>query len=106
MTMDPAKSQSGAAKKIAIIAWVVVFACLLVPFLILGENWGMVWFLAATPISLILEEAIGIGSDSMLLIVLASAATSSLWALVIYGLVRRSYSLNKKPNKSWRTTRP
>jgi hypothetical protein len=100
MTMDPAKSQSVAAKKIAITAWVVVFACLLVPFLFLGENWSMVWFLAAAPISIILEEVIGIGSDSILLIALASAATASMWALVIYGLARCFYSLNKKPNKS------
>jgi hypothetical protein len=88
MTMHPAESQSLAAKKIAITAWVVVFACLLVPFLFFGENWGMVWFLAAAPISIILEEVVGIGSDSIVLVVLASAATASMWALVVYGLGR------------------
>ena len=98
--MHPAKSHSVAAKKIAITVWVVVFAFLLVPFLLLGESWGMVWFLAAAPISIILEELVGIGSNSILLIALASAATASMWAFVIYGLVRFSYSLNKKPNKS------
>jgi small-conductance mechanosensitive channel len=61
---------------------------LLVPYAAIGENWGMVWYVAALPLSAWAEESAGIGTESVLLIPLISLLTAALWASVTYILTR------------------
>lgn len=74
------------AKKIGLVAWVVGVAALLLPFVFVGESWGMVWFYAAAPLSFIAEEKIGIGSDSYFLIGAVSILSAAWWALIVYAI--------------------
>lgn len=76
------------ARRIALAGGVLVYACLLLPFLLLGEQWGMMWFLLAAPFSFILEKMIGIQSGSFPLIGIASVATAIMWAGIIHRLAR------------------
>lgn len=73
------------------IAWVVAFfyvGCALIPYAIVGESWGMLWFYLTAPVSMAVETTLGIGKESYLLIVFTSLACAAGWAAVAYTLTK------------------
>lgn len=56
----------------------------LVPYLIIGPYWGMLWFYLCAPVSFIAESAFGIGIGSHFLIFLVTLITALLWAGLAY----------------------
>lgn len=69
----------------------VVFFFLLVallPYAVVGENWGMVWFYIMAPLSFFVESTVGIGDDSWLFIVAISLASAILWSALTCGACR------------------
>ena len=87
-------------KKVFLAAWAVLFAALVLPFIIVGEIWGMVWYLVAMPLTTIVEGSVGIGSHSYFLIALVSAGTAALWAAVIAAPVWVVVAMKNRANKS------
>jgi hypothetical protein len=76
------------SKKISLTVGLLVLMALLLPFAVMGKYWGMVWFYAAAPLSLIAEETFGVSSDSYLLITAVSIGSAALWAFLGYILSR------------------
>lgn len=95
-------AQHSLLKKIGLGAWAVGLAVLLVPFLFIGESWGMLWMYVAAPLSFLAEKKIGLGRESYLLIGAVSVLSSAWWALVLYFLsAAAAFALRKKaPNPS------
>ena len=54
-----------------------------VPFIVIGETWGMVWYLINLPLSDIAENNFGISGDTPFLIFTIGAANSFFIALII-----------------------
>lgn len=80
------------------IAWCVAilfFVSSLLPFAFMGEYWGMIWVFFTAPISTMIEEIYGIGSESYFLIGLTSALCSAAWALIVYTVIRLLQRLAK-----------
>ena len=69
----------------------IAVAAPLLPFAIIGKNWGMVWMEMAFPFSNIAEENIGIGKDSYFLIAIVSLCCASLWTAVAYWPLKRIF---------------
>lgn len=59
---------------------------LLVPFAVVGEYWGMVWFPLNVPLSVIVEDRYGIGRDSYGWIGLITIANSAVIGSIV-GLI-------------------
>ena len=91
------------------VAWIVGLLFLLaalVPFAVLGENWGMVWMYVTFPLSFFAESTIGIGRDTWLLIASVSLGSAALWSSVAYGLCASSRFASAEPSPASRTARP
>ena len=59
----------------------------LIPYIFIGEYWGMVWMYVTAPVSFVVEERMGIGADSYALIGATSLACAFLWAALAYAIV-------------------
>ena len=73
------------------IGWIVAILFAggaLIPFAIVGESWGMLWFYFTAPVSMAVEAIFGIGKKSHLLIVLTSLACAAAWAAIAYTFTR------------------
>jgi len=73
------------AKPVGIVVALLFLGVALVPFLF-SEWWGMVWFYLTAPISFFMEELIGVGSESTLLIAAISVLCAALWGWVTFVL--------------------
>jgi hypothetical protein len=60
----------------------------LVPYLIVGEYWGMMWFIINMPFTFWAARTIGIGSDNYALHLGISLANGFLLSLLVYCLCR------------------
>ena len=50
------------------------------PYVVVGKNWGMIWFMINQPLSSIVEDTIGIGPKSVGLICAITFANATLWS--------------------------
>ena len=57
----------------------------LLSFAVIGKWWGMLWIFLTFPLSFLVESTIGIGSNSLFLIVAITFASGFLWAMLVYG---------------------
>ena len=62
----------------------VLLLALLVPFVVIGESWGMLWYPLALPFSAVLKGAFWSSSDSMGYLLVCSALTALSWTVVLY----------------------
>lgn len=67
---------------------IVFIVVALLPFAVVGESWGMIWYYVTAPLSMAVEMVFGIGSDSYLLIGLTSVACATAWAVIAYAFIR------------------
>jgi hypothetical protein len=54
----------------------------LLPFAIIGESWGVVWFYLTAPLSFVADRFIVIGSESTLLVFFVSLACALGWGMI------------------------
>lgn len=67
----------------------------LLPYLLVGRDWGMGWMNLTAPFSFLAESAVGIGPESYFLIVLTSLAAALFWSAVVFGIIRLWRYLSK-----------
>ena len=67
-------------------------AAMLLPFLLIGETWGMIWFPLSMPLSAWAENHWGISSDTLFLILGITLANGLVLGAGVSGLLalRRS----------------
>ena len=63
----------------------IVLTCLLtLPYLIIGEWWGAMWYLITMPTSKIFESFLGgLSKETPIKIILVSIITASIWAVLM-----------------------
>ena len=59
---------------------------MLVPFLMIGETWGVLWFPLSLPLSAWAEDKWGIGRDGHLLIFWITLANGAIVGAILSGL--------------------
>lgn len=79
-----------------VILFIVFFVADLIPYVVIGETWGLIWFPLNQPVSgVVVESLVGISRDIKLVIGFVSILTAALWTFVIYfcwriaGMIRR-----------------
>ena len=63
---------------------IIVLLVQLVPFVFIGEYWGMIWYILAMPLSACLKGALWSSSSSDVYILISSVLSALLWTIVIY----------------------
>ena len=74
--------------RIGVVVGAIFLAASLLPYVFVGEYWGMVWFLITFPISNILEDVAGIGVGSYGVIGLITIICATAWAAIAYFLTK------------------
>lgn len=71
----------------------------LIPYAVIGEYWGMVWMYLNAPISFLVEDFVGIGDDSYVLIFFSTLVQSLLIYSIVYLIFRISQMFYLKAQK-------
>ena len=86
--------------KIASILGIILFVAQLVPYAVIGEYWGMIWYFLAMPFSAWLKDALWSSSSSSVYTLVCSALSAFLWATVFYLCLKGLGGRKKKiPNR-------
>ncbi len=85
--------------KIAIIVGIILFLIQLIPYAIIGEYWGMIWYFLAMPFSEYLKNVLWHNFSDTGYTVICSALSAFLWSTVCYFCLRGlSRIIKRKPN--------
>ena len=80
-----------------VILFTLILLCLqFIPFIVIGETWGMVWFLINMPLSGMVENTIGIGHSTTYLILSISILNSLLIASIVDMLLRTAKKFRQR----------
>lgn len=68
----------------------------LTPFLVFGKDWGLIWFLVNVPLSICLEERVGISEDTPYWLLFVTLVNASAFAIIISGLFSVFCAITKR----------
>ena len=76
-----------------------LISVMLLPYVFIGESYGMIWFMANAPISIIVDKSIGISKGTPILIFIVTLINSTIYSGIIYLFINVILSpFNKKRN--------